>query len=51
MVGLVDVGSDDLDLVDAADLDAGAGFAGFLKKPYTEDTLIGELRQALEGDG
>ena len=30
---------------------AGAGFAGFLKKPYTEDTLIGKLRQALEGDG
>jgi CheY-like chemotaxis protein len=30
---------------------AGAGFAGFLKKPYTEDTLIGELRQALEGGG
>jgi two-component system cell cycle sensor histidine kinase/response regulator CckA len=30
---------------------AGAGFAGFLKKPYTEDTLIGRLRQVLEGDG
>ena len=28
---------------------AGVDFAGFLKKPYTEDTLIGELRQALEG--
>jgi PAS domain S-box-containing protein len=30
---------------------AGMGFAGFLKKPYTEDALIGELRQVLEGDG
>ena len=30
---------------------AGEDFAGFLKKPYTENTLIGELRQALEGDG
>jgi PAS domain S-box-containing protein len=30
---------------------AGAGFAGFLKKPYTVDTLIGQLRQALVADG
>jgi nitrogen-specific signal transduction histidine kinase len=30
---------------------AATGFAGFLKKPYTEDTLIGQLRHALEGDG
>jgi CheY-like chemotaxis protein len=30
---------------------AGTGFAGFLKKPYTADTLIGQLRQALERDG
>jgi PAS domain S-box-containing protein len=26
------------------------GFAGFVKKPYTADTLIEQLRQALEGD-
>ena len=30
---------------------AGVSFAGFLKKPYTTDTLRGKLRQALEGDG
>ncbi len=30
---------------------AGASFEGFLKKPYAADTLIGQLRQALEGDG
>jgi PAS domain S-box-containing protein len=30
---------------------AATSFAGFLKKPYTEDTLIGQLRHALEGDG
>jgi signal transduction histidine kinase len=30
---------------------AGTGFAGFLEKPYTEDTLIEQLRQALERDG
>jgi PAS domain S-box-containing protein len=28
----------------------GAHFTGFLKKPYTEDTLVGQLRQALGGD-
>ncbi len=30
---------------------AATSFAGFLKKPYTEDTLRGTLRQALEADG
>ena len=30
---------------------AGTGFAGFVKKPYTADTLIGQLRQAMQGDG
>jgi CheY-like chemotaxis protein len=30
---------------------AGAGCSGFVKKPYTTDTLVGQLRQALEGDG
>ncbi len=30
---------------------AGKGFAGFVKKPYTVNTLIGQLRQVLEGDG
>jgi two-component system cell cycle sensor histidine kinase/response regulator CckA len=30
---------------------AGTGFAGFLNKPYTEETLIGLLRQALEEGG
>jgi DNA-binding NarL/FixJ family response regulator len=30
---------------------AGTGFAGFVKKPYTADTLIGQLRRALGGDG
>ena len=28
---------------------AGAGFAGFVKKPYSAETLVGQLRQALEG--
>jgi CheY-like chemotaxis protein len=30
---------------------AGVGCSGFVKKPYTADTLVGQLRQALEGDG
>jgi len=30
---------------------AGVSFAGFLNKPYTEDSLVGKLRQAIEGDG
>ena len=30
---------------------SGASFAGFLKKPYTTESLIEQLRQALEGDG
>jgi PAS domain S-box-containing protein len=30
---------------------AGTSFAGFVKKPYTADALIRQLRQALEGDG
>ena len=29
----------------------GMCFAGFLKKPYTADTLIGKLRQVLEENG
>jgi two-component system cell cycle sensor histidine kinase/response regulator CckA len=30
---------------------AETDFAGFLKKPYTSDTLIGQLRQVLEENG
>ncbi len=30
---------------------AGVSFEGFLKKPYTTDTLIGQLRRVLEADG
>ena len=30
---------------------AGANFAGFLKKPYKSETLVGQLREVLESGG
>jgi CheY-like chemotaxis protein len=35
---------------DVAERVVEMGFAGFVKKPYTADTLVEQIRRALEGD-